>query len=122
MMKVIFRSVFVEIGSEIDELLKGGVLIFFGENVPSVLKPYCIVHRIEIINPLMVGDVVRIGDNSATITAIGELANKNLLDLHHIVLKNDGLLKASLPGDMSVSGTLPSKVFVGEEMVVFREE
>lgn len=119
-MMIVFRSRFCRIGSEVEELLKGGVAIFFGENVPSTLEPYCIVHRVEVLSPLEVGDIIRIGDSEMTITAIGEVANKNLLELYHLVIKNNALSIAELPGDVSVKGTLPGEVFIGEEMLVLR--
>lgn len=120
-MMIVFRSIFCRIGSEIGELLKGGIAIFFGENVPSTLEPYCIVHRVEVLNPLEVGDIIEIGSSKMIITAIGEIANKNLLELHHLVIKNNALSKAELPGDVSVEGALPGEVFIGEEMRIFRE-
>ncbi len=121
-METVLKSRFIEIGSEMDELIKGGVFIFFGENVPSSLKPYCIIHQVEVIHPLKIGDIIQIGKDSAIITSIGELANKNLLELYHLVIKNNGLSKPQLPGDINVKGTLPNEVSIGETMLILRKK
>lgn len=121
-MEIVLKSYFIEIGSEMNELIKGGIFIFFGENVPSSLKPYCIVHRVEIIHPLEIGDIIQIGKDSAIITGMGELANKNLLELHHLVIKNNGLSKPQLPGDTNVKGKLPLEVSLGDTMLILRNK
>ena len=71
-----YRSTVVEIGEEAGEMAAAGVLILFGEPLPEALAEVSIVHRPTQTlqgHGIAVGDVVVIGGQELTITAVGEL-------------------------------------------------
>ena len=53
---------------------------------------------------IAVGDTVRIGDQTWTITALGEVAEKNLANLGHVTLVFDGETEPRMPGAVHLTG------------------
>ena len=51
---------------------------------------------------LKVGDEVFLGEHSYVILAVGEVANDNLANLGHLVLKFNGETEVEMPGDVCV--------------------
>jgi PTS system glucitol/sorbitol-specific IIA component len=119
---VVLESVVVEVGNETKELIEGGIFIFFGENVPLTLKPYCIIHKVKIAEPIKVGDILQIGDTISVITRIGEVANKNFLEIFHLVIKGEDSSQGLLPGDIRVKGELPKEIEIGQRVFIFRKK
>jgi len=106
-----YRSTVVDIGEEAGEMAEAGVLILFGEPLPEALAEVSIVHRPTQTlqgNAISVGDTVAIGGQELTITAVGDLATKNLDDLGHIVLYVNQPDQKLLPGAVLATGELPS--------------
>ena len=105
-----YRSTVVEIGEEAREMAEAGVLILFGEPLPEALAEVSIVHRPTLTlqgRGIAVGDVVTIGGQELTITAVGDLATKNLDDLGHIVLYVNQPDQKLLPGAVLATGEIP---------------
>lgn len=119
---VVLESVVIEVGDETKELIEGGIFIFFGENVPLTLKPYCIIHRVKIAKPINVGDILQIGDKISVVTRIGEVANKNLLEIFHLVIKGEDPSQGLLPGDVRVKGELPKEIEIDQRVFIFRKK
>jgi len=106
-----YRSTVVDIGEEAGEMAEAGVLILFGEPLPEALAEVSIVHRPTQTlqgHAINVGDTVAIGGQELTITAVGDLATKNLEDLGHIVLYVNQPDQKLLPGAVLATGELPS--------------
>jgi len=105
-----YRSTVVEVGPEAGEMAAGGVLILFGEPLPEALAEVSIVHRPSQTlqgHEIAVGDTVVIGGTELEITAVGELASKNLDDLGHVVLYVNQPDQKLLPGAVHAAGELP---------------
>ena len=106
-----YRSTVVEIGEEAKEMADAGVLILFGEPLPEALAEVSIVHRPTQTlqgHEIGVGDTILIGGQQLTITAVGELATRNLDDLGHIVLYVNQPDQKLLPGAVLVTGGTPA--------------
>lgn len=80
-----------------------GILVFFNEQAPAELQDISVFHRpsIERHGPVP-GDVVEIGATSFPILAVGDVVERNLIDLGHIDFKANGKVTADLPGDVCV--------------------
>ena len=62
-----------------------------------------------------VGDTVLIGGSELTITAVGDIATKNLDELGHVVLYVNHEDQKTLPGSVQADGELPA-VEVGQTL------
>lgn len=100
----VFRTRVKEIGAEAPELIQGGFLILFGDQAPPELRQVSVIHEPEPLRgPLEPGHLLVIGSLTYRITAVGDLANRNLETLGHLVIKFNGLSHAELPGDVCVT-------------------
>jgi glucitol/sorbitol PTS system EIIA component len=105
-----YRTTVVSVGPEAGDMLAGGVVILYAEPLPDALADVSVVHRPEHRVPdpaINAGDVVSIGGHELTITAVGELAAKNLDELGHVVLYVDQPDQKLLPGAVHAAGALP---------------
>ncbi len=63
------------------------LLVLFNESAPEGLRDVCIIHKptesIE-TQPLKVGGKIYFDDKEYTIQQVGEIANKNLMELGHV--------------------------------------
>jgi glucitol/sorbitol PTS system EIIA component len=105
-----YRTTVVSVGPEAGDMLAGGVLILYAEPLPEALAEVSVVHRPDHRAgdiTIGVGDVVSVGGHELTITAVGELAAKNLDELGHVVLYVDQPGQKLLPGAVHTAGDLP---------------
>jgi PTS system glucitol/sorbitol-specific IIA component len=105
-----YRTTVVKVGPEAGDMLAGGVLILFAEPLPDALADVSVVHRPDRRDPgftIGVGDVVSIDGQQLTVTAVGDIATKNLDELGHVVLYVDQPDQKLLPGAVHATGTLP---------------
>lgn len=81
-----------------------GILVFFGEDAPEELHDFAIlVDHKELLAPVEPGDILEIGGIQMGVISVGEVANENLGNLGHLVVKFNGLEEPELPGDVSVA-------------------
>ena len=102
----IYLTEITKIGPEAAEFLEAGILILFEEGAPPELAEMSVLHehseRRE--EPPEVGDVMVIGAKEFRITAIGESAWKNMLELGHASFKFNGANEVELPGEICLEG------------------
>jgi PTS system glucitol/sorbitol-specific IIA component len=105
-----YRTTVVDVGPEAADMAAAGVVILFGEPLPEALAEMSIVHRPSQTlggHAISVGDVISVGGAELQITAVGDLAAKNLEELGHIVLYVDQPNQKLLPGAVLATGGLP---------------
>lgn len=89
------------IGPLVDEFIDAGVIVLFGEDAPEELVEFSIIHDgTELKSDLVPGDIVWIEDVQFKILAVGEVANTNLSNLGHLILKFNGQNEPEMPGDV----------------------
>jgi len=92
-----------QIGPLAQDFIDEGILVFFGMNAPEELKEFAILHHhTQLLQPIKAGDTLVIGDDSIQILCVGEVANENLSNLGHFVVKFNGFAEPEMPGDISV--------------------
>lgn len=108
-MTSLFHAEVTSIGADAAEMFEAGVAIFFGEPCPDALAEVSVVHAVT-SHPQrdpQVGDVLRVGDSRAVISAVGDLAGENLRTLGHMVVYLDPESDQKLlPGAVFATGTL----------------
>jgi PTS system glucitol/sorbitol-specific IIA component len=109
-----YEAKVTEIGPLVDEFINAGILVFFGADAPSELREFSIIHDgTELIEDVVPGDAVVIDDTFYKVLAVGEVANSNLGNLGHLVMKFNGKEEAELPGDVCVEEKPVHPVAVG---------
>jgi len=93
----------VEIGPLVSEFIAAGILVFFKLGAPPELAEFSILHEpSDFFEDVQTGDEVVVGDQVFRVTAVGEVANKNIRDLGHLIMKANGRTSPELPGDVCV--------------------
>lgn len=100
MEKVKYETVVVGIGASALEFRDEKMLVLFKDGAPEELLEFSIAHKtkIDLTEKIKVGDKFRIDEVEYKVSAIGDVANKTLLELGHATLKFDGAGSAQLPG------------------------
>ena len=105
-----YRTTVVDVGPEAGDMAAAGVVILFAEPLPEALAEMSVVHRPSQTlqgHAISAGDVISVGEAELQITAVGDLAAKNLEELGHIVLYVDQPDQKLLPGAVLATGGLP---------------
>ncbi|MCI9889800.1 PTS sorbitol transporter subunit IIA [Micrococcales bacterium 31B] len=111
-----WNSTITTIGTDASMMFDAGVYILFGEPVPDVLAEIAIVHRGEPATAApRVGDTFTLGDSQVVFDEVGELAEKNLNELGHVVIYVNQPEQNLLPGAIKATGTLKVPA-VGDQM------
>ncbi len=98
-----YRGQFTRIGPLVSEFVENGILVLFGENAPEELAEFAVLHDGKALTGiLMPGDRINIDQDAFAVLAVGEVANANLANLGHLVLKFNGLTDPEMPGDVCV--------------------
>lgn len=105
-MDVLYRCRATEVGSEVPDLLEGGLLILFGAGVPAELAEISVLHHAEPVQTAhepRIGDIVSFGNHEVYITALGDRAWVKARDLGHITFSFNGAMVAERPGEICVT-------------------
>ena len=99
-----YEAPVVRIGDMAPAFAAEGIVIFFGMEAPEELHDIAILidHK-ELVSPVQAGDVLEIDGEPLPIISVGDVANENLGNLGHLVVKFNGLEEPELPGDVSVA-------------------
>jgi PTS system glucitol/sorbitol-specific IIA component len=83
------------VGPLAGEFLAEQIVVLFGQNAPEELAEFSIIHDgVTLTAPFVAGDRVTLDRQPYVILAVGEVANDNLANLGHLVLKfNVSVLK-----------------------------
>lgn len=118
-MSLIYKSQIRSIGSLVETFEDEEMFILFGDNAPDTLKDFCYCIDIEPVNQsIEVGQTLDIDGNKYKITALGNIAEKNLINLGHVTIVFDGATEASLPGSIYVEKQSVPKMKIGSEISI----
>jgi PTS system glucitol/sorbitol-specific IIA component len=96
-----YATTVTAVGEQVAEFVGQGILIWFAEGAPEELHFFTVLHRPTVTTGgVRPGDLVRIDDTAFRVTAVGEVANDNMVNLGHMDLKANGAAEAPLPGDI----------------------
>ena len=96
-----YATTVTAVGEQVAEFVSSGLLIWFAEGAPEELHFFAVLHRPTVTTGgVRPGDLVRIDDKEFRVTAVGEVANENMVNLGHMDLKANGETEPPLPGDI----------------------
>lgn len=115
----IYSTVVKEIGPHAQEFLEEDMLVTFGDNAPSELRPYCfLIDMTELTGAVETGDRVILDGTAYTVTAVGDHAVKNLVDLGHVTLNFKGETEAGMAGTLYLEKKAPVVLTVGSTLMI----
>lgn len=117
--KIIYENKIKALGDLAETFTDEGMIIFFGDNAPDTLADYCYSINInpvkETIKP---GQIFMMDGVAFNITNVGELAEKNLVNLGHITVAFNGSTEPTLPGTICVEQKEIPKFKIGSEISI----
>lgn len=124
-MKTYLRTEITAIGDDAPDLIEGGVLILFAEGAPDELAEVSVLHRVA-EGPLdeapALGAEILVGDVSAILTGLGELAWNKIRDIGHVVINFNDSETPERSGEICAStvnpGALLQAIRAGNEIVI----
>jgi len=109
----------LQLGELIGEFIDNGIVVFFGQNAPEELLEFSIIHNgVELKEEVIPGDMLAIGDEHFKILAVGDVANTNLANLGHFVVKFNGKTTPELPGDICVEAKPLPDIEIGTRVTI----
>lgn len=122
MPEIVYSSTVTAVGELVPDFAEQGVLVWFGENAPTELHEFSIIHVPEVATRApQKGDMIKINENVFYVLAVGSVASENLLNLGHLDLKANGLTEPEMPGDVNVEAVSLPTVQVGDRLVVISQ-
>ncbi len=113
----------VEIGPLVPEFVEAKILVFFKVGAPPELAEFSILHEpSDFFTDVETGDHILIGEDDYRVTAVGEVANKNIRDLGHLIMKANGRNEPELPGDVCVEAKELPPINVGTVITILAAE
>lgn len=119
-MTEIYRTTVTAVGPQATEFIGQGLFVTFGDDAPAALREFCyIVAPAHSSATIVAGQRLVIGAASFPITAVGDVAQKNLDALGHVTVNLDGAPSAKMAGALHVAGAgSPPVIDVGTEIVI----
>lgn len=118
-----YKATVTEIGPLVTEFIEEGILVFFGDDAPPELREFSIIHDGKTLAAdVAPDDKLIIDDDQYTVLAVGEVANKNLSNLGHLIIKFNGQTTPQLPGDVCVEEKPVHQVKIGTIFEIIGEE
>lgn len=113
------RSTVVAIGDSVEEFRAARVLVFFNVGAPEELAEFSVLHEPTInLATVARGDSLRLGAETFAVLAVGEVANQNLANLGHLVVKADGRTEPEMLGDVCVEARDLPRLVVGDPIEI----
>jgi PTS system glucitol/sorbitol-specific IIA component len=117
--RVRYATTVTAVGEQVAEFVTQGLLIWFAEGAPEELHFFSVLHQPTITTGgVRPGDIVRIDDRELRVTAVGDVANENMVNLGHMDLKANGAGEAPLPGDICLEELPLPEVRPGTTLVI----
>jgi PTS system glucitol/sorbitol-specific IIA component len=114
-----YKAKVLSIGEMVQDLLEQGIVALFDSTAPKELQEIAVVHTGgTLMADVAQGDSIILGDSAYTVTAVGEIANKNLKIIGHVCLKFDARSSPELPGDIHLKGEQLPQFAVGDVITI----
>jgi PTS system glucitol/sorbitol-specific IIA component len=117
--KIIYENKVKASGVLAETFLDEGMIIFFGDNAPDTLADYCYSIDVKPVEEtIKAGQIFIIDGVEFKITAVGDVAEKNLVNLGHITVAFNGSPEPTLSGTICVERKEIPKFKIGSEISI----
>lgn len=111
------------VGPLVEEFTAAGMWVFFREGAPEELVEFALLHQAEspqaVVKP---GCVMEIDTRRYIVTAVGDVANENIKNLGHLVLKANGATEPEMPGDVCIEAQPLPEPTVGTQLRIWNRD
>ena len=120
-MKTTYQATVTGVGELAAEFAAEGILVFFGSDAPEELHEFAILtdHSGPPTQPVAAGDEMEIAGSRFPVLCVGPVANDNIANLGHLVVKFNGLTEPELPGDVSLPAVAAPAIEPGAIVRIF---
>ena len=113
------RSRVTSVGEGVEEFRAARILVFFQDGAPEELAEFSILHLADInLATVAPGDTLWLGAASFGVLAVGDVANQNLANLGHLVVKANGLTQPEMLGDVCVEAKPLPRLHIGDSIKI----
>ena len=115
-MKKIFEAKVIQVGPEAQNMIQdANMLMLFGD-----LAEYCFkIDNKNLLGSILEGGKLVVDNQEYSITAVGNVVEKNLTGLGHITISFDGSKEGSLPGTLHVAADQAVVIEKGSTIQIF---
>jgi PTS system glucitol/sorbitol-specific IIA component len=111
------------LGALVSEFTSHGIWVFFNEQAPEEVAEFALLHHASAPRrPIAPGQTLEVGAQRYAIQAVGAVANENIANLGHLVLKANGATSPELPGDVCIDARPLPDPFVGMRLRIWDEQ
>lgn len=122
-MEPIYDLTVTHVGPLVDEFTEAGIWVFFREGAPDELTEFALLHQATPPStPIAAGQTIEIAGQRMPITAVGDVANDNIANLGHLVLKANGACEPELPGDVCIAAQPLPTPTIGMTVRIWQDE
>lgn len=112
-----YASTVTAVGELAGEFFAEGIVVLFGDDAPEELQEVAVVHTPSVTGGgPRPGDRIVLGPEVLTVTAVGPVANDNLANLGHLVIKRNGAQTHAQPGDVCCDEGVIPELAPGDEI------
>ncbi|RPA60761.1 PTS sorbitol transporter subunit IIA [Aerococcus agrisoli] len=110
----VYQTEVFDIGAQAELFQAENMILLFGKDASQDLAEYCFnIYVNQLEDHIEPGMTVKFDDNSYEITAVGNVVEKNLVDLGHITINFNGATTADLAGTLYVEAKPLPNIEVG---------
>lgn len=120
-MNITYETTVTGVGELASEFAAEGILVFFGADAPEELHEFAILtdHSGPPSQPVLAGDELEVAGSRFPVLCVGPVANDNIANLGHLVVKFNGLTEPELPGDVSLPAVEAPTIEPGTVIRIF---
>lgn len=119
-MTEIYRTTVNDAGPMAEAFVSEGMFVTFGANAPDALREFCYIVDInEMTAALATGQQFTVDGRAFPITAVGEVAQRNLEALGHITVNIDGDSEPKMAGAIHIRCDGPApEITIGSVLTI----
>jgi PTS system glucitol/sorbitol-specific IIA component len=119
-MTVIYRTTVHDAGPLAEAFVSEGMFVTFGSNAPEALREFCYIVDInEVAAALAPGQQLTVDGRAFPITAVGEVAQRNLQNLGHVTVNIDGDSEPKMAGAIHIRCDGPApEITIGSVLTI----
>ncbi len=107
------------VGPLVAEFIDSHIVVLFREGAPEELAEFSLLHDGQVLHaPVTPGDTVVLDDAPFRVLAVGDVANSNLANLGHLVMKFNGETAPEMPGDVCIEARPIPPLHVGSRLQI----
>lgn len=120
---IIYRTTVQEVGPSASDFFSERMVVLFGGEAPSELKPFCfIIDKNKLNGQIEVGDFLVLDGQSYKVENVGNQVNRNLEELGHITINFQDNADQDMAGTLYVESKELTVLKAGSIIEIKRQD